>query len=54
MAKEEEYLKYVLFTLNANSFTLVYKRLKTDTRQFYFCRLPFAVNAMLKLSNKNM
>ena len=35
----------------ANIFTFVYKRLKTDARKFNFCRLPFAVNVMLKLSN---
>ena len=42
--------KNLLFTVNANIFSLVYKRLKTDARKFDFCRLPFAVNVMLKLS----
>ena len=43
--------KNLLFTVNANIFILVYKRLKADSRKFNFCHLPFAVNVMLKLSN---
>ena len=43
--------KNLLFTINANIFTKVYKRLKAEGKKFKFCRLPFVVNVMLKLSN---
>ena len=43
----------LLVTPNANVLILLYRELKTDGKSFIFavCRLPFAVNVMLNLSN---
>ena len=40
--------KNLLFTVNANIFTLAYNQLKKDGKKFKFCRLPFVVNVMTK------
>ena len=43
----------LLFTANTNILILLYRELKTDGKSFIFavCRLPFAVNVILNLSN---
>ena len=46
----------LVFTVNTNIFTLLYRQLKTDGKSFIFavCRLPFDVrphNVKLNLSN---
>ena len=44
--------RLLLFIANTNNFTLLYTQVKRDGKSFIFavCRLPFAVNVMLKLS----
>ena len=41
---------------NSNTLILLHRELKTDGKSFIFavCRLPFAVNVMLNLSNSNL
>ena len=43
----------LLFTADTNILILLYRELKTDGKSFIFavCRLPFAVNVKLNLSN---
>ena len=41
----------LLFTANTNVLILLYRAAEDRRQKFHFCRLPFAVNVMLNLSN---